>query len=441
MMQELYKYLLELFRRPEFLEPLSKPLAAFSVIIVVLILARLSHYFTKYILSRILLRIVKKTKNEWDDILLRKKVFNGLAHLVPLFIIYSSCFFATPLLDRPISEISTDMAARMTGDYYLTLGPLLLKFARIYLIFTIVYIFITLLNAGNEIYLTTPYAYHRPIKGYIQLLQILIIFLAVILVISVLVGKDPTVLIAGLGAMAAVLMLVFKDTILGFVASIQLSANDMVKIGDWIEMPAHRADGTVADITLTTVKIQNWDKTITTVPTYALVSESFINWKGMEQSEGRRIKRSIFIDMYSIRFCTPEMLERFSRFELIRDYIIEREEEIRLYNRMKNFSDEDPVSGRRQTNLGVFRKYLERYLQNNPGINQDMSFMVRQLQSTDKGVPLEVYVFSNKKEWIEYEGLQSDIFDHIFAVLPEFELKVFQTPSGSDARISMLSVR
>ena len=282
-MHELYKYLLELFRKPDFLDPLAKPLAALSVVIVVLILARLSHYFAKHILSRILLRIVKKTKNEWDDILLRKKVFNGMAHLVPLFIIYSSCFFATPLRDRPLSEISTDVATRISGDYYLTLGPLLLKFARIYLIFTIVYVFIALLNAGNEIYMTTPYAFHRPIKGYIQLLQILIIFLAVILVISVLVGKDPTALIAGLGAMAAVLMLVFKDTILGFVASIQLSANEMVKIGDWIEMSAHRADGTVIDITLTTVKIQNWDKTITTIPTYSLVSESFINWKVMEQ--------------------------------------------------------------------------------------------------------------------------------------------------------------
>ncbi len=441
MMHELYKYLLELFRKPEFLEPISKPLAAFTVIVVVLILARMSHYFAKHILSRILIPVVKKTKNEWDDILLSKKVFNGLAHLVPLFIIYSSCFFATPLLDGPESKMSTEVAATISGDYYLTLGPLLLKFARIYLIFTIVYIIIALLNAGNEIYMTTPYAYHRPIKGYIQLLQIMIILLAVILIISVLIGKDPTVLIAGLGAMAAVLMLVFKDTILGFVASIQLSANDMLKIGDWIEMPAHRADGTVQDITLTTVKVQNWDKTITTIPTYALVSESFINWKGMEQSGGRRIKRSIFIDMYSIRFCTSEMLERFSRFELIREYIHEREEEIRVYNRMRNFPDEDPVSGRRQTNLGVFRKYLECYLRNNPAINQDMSFIIRQLQSTDRGVPLEVYVFSNKKEWVEYEGVQSDIFDHIFAVLPEFELKVFQVPSGSDARLSMLGVR
>jgi miniconductance mechanosensitive channel len=213
-----------------------------------------------------------------------------------------------------------------------------------------------------------------------------------------------------------------------------LSANDMVKIGDWIEIPAHKADGTVSDITLTTVKIQNWDKTITTVPTYTLVSESFTNWKGMEESDGRRIKRSIYIDIYSIRFCTPDMLKHFEKFELIRDYVLTKEQEVRQYNQNMNLTDEDPVSGRRQTNIGIFRKYLELYLKNIPKINQDMSFIVRQLQSTDKGVPVEVYAFSREKEWGDYETLQADIFDHIFAVLPEFDLKVFQAPSGFDTR-------
>ncbi len=260
------------------------------------------------------------------------------------------------------------------------------------------------------------------------------IFLASIVVIALLIGKDPSVLIAGLGALAAVLMLIFKDTLLGFVASIQLSANDMLKVGDWIEMPGHRADGTVLDITLNTVKVQNWDKTISTIPTYAMVSESFTNWRGMEESEGRRIKRAIFIDMYSIRFCTPEMLEHFKKFENLREYVTQKEEEIRKYNEKHGLSPDDLLSARRQTNIGVFRKYLELYLKNNPRINHRMTFIIRQLQSTEKGLPVEIYVFSKEKEWANYEKLQNDIFDHIFAVIPEFGLKIFQSPAGNDMR-------
>ncbi len=440
MMHEFYKYLLEMLRNLDWIASFAKPIAAFAVIIAILILARLSHYIAKYIMSHVVQRIVRKTKTEWDDILVRKKVFNGVAHLVPLAIIYSSCFFAAPTLDKPLAEMPADTIAGLSADYYFSLGPVLLKFARIYFIFTIVYILIRLLNASNEIYQTTPYSHHRPIKGYIQLLQIMIIFLATILVVSVLLGKDPTVLIAGLGAMAAVLMLVFKDTILGFVASIQLSANNMVKVGDWIEMPGHRADGTVIDITLNTVKIQNWDKTITTIPTYTLVSESFTNWKGMEESGGRRIKRSIFIDIYSIRFISDEMLKHLKKFELIRNYVQEKEEEIRLYNQERNFPMADALSGRRQTNIGIFRKYLELYLRSNPHINQEMSFIVRQLQSTDKGVPIEIYVFSKQKEWADYEAIQADIFDHIFAVIPEFDLRIFQAPAGIDYRSAFQKV-
>jgi miniconductance mechanosensitive channel len=240
------------------------------------------------------------------------------------------------------------------------------------------------------------------------------------------------VLLAGLGALAAVLILAFKDTILGFVASIQLSANEMVHIGDWISMPSHGADGTVTDITLNTVKVQNWDKTISTIPTYALVSESFNNWKGMEESDGRRIKRSVLIDMGTIKFCDAAMLGRFEKFDLIRDYVIQKENELKEHNRKNNISDEDYISGRHQTNVGIFRKYLEVYLQQHPKINLDMTFLVRQLQPTEKGLPIEIYVFSKDQEWANYEAIQADIFDHIFAVVPEFELKVFQEPSGSD---------
>jgi miniconductance mechanosensitive channel len=430
MMHELYKYLLDLLRSVPFLSDYAKPAAAFAVILAILIIARLLHYLARFIVLQVIQKVVNKTKTEWDDILLKKKVFNGLAHLIPLLFIYSSCFFAAPVLDKAVSELPTEIISQLRTDYYFELGPVLLKFVRIYFIFTIVYILITFLNASNEIYQTTPYAHHRSIKGYIQLIQILIIFLSVILVISVLLGKDPTVLLAGLGAMAAVLMLVFKDTILGFVASIQLSANKMVKVGDWIEIPGHHANGTVIDITLNTVKIQNWDKTITTVPTYTLVSESFTNWIGMVESEGRQIKRSVFIDMYSIRISTPELLNNLKKFDLIREYIIAREEEILQFDLRENPENNDTCNGPRQTNMGFFRKYLEFYLKNNPNINQEMDVIVRQLQSADKGVPIEIVAFSKEKAWEDFETIQANIFDHIFAILPEFDLKVFQSPTG-----------
>jgi miniconductance mechanosensitive channel len=232
--------------------------------------------------------------------------------------------------------------------------------------------------------------------------------------------------------MAAVILLIFKDTILGFVASIQLSANQMVKLGDWITVAKHNADGVVIDITLNTVKVQNWDKTISTIPTYSLVSESFNNWKGMEESGGRRIKRAVLIDMGSIKFCDAAMLNRFERFDLIREYVKQKEAEVSEYNRKKNISDEDRISGRRQTNVGIFRKYLEVYLRQHPMINLEMTFLVRQLQPTPTGLPIEIYLFCLDKAWANYESIQSDIFDHIFAVIPEFELKVFQQPSGAD---------
>lgn len=434
MMQELYLMLLALLRKVEFLAPVAKPLSALTMMAGILLLAIVAHTITKYIMNHWVVRLVNRTQTDWDDLLVRNKVFSALSHLVPLFILYSSTHFATPLLERPLGEMEPAVAAQMSADFYFSLGPFLLKMAKLYFVFTFIYIITTALNGANAIYQTTPFSQHRPIKGYIQLIQILSYFLGSIVAIAILMGKDPTVLIAGLGAMAAVLMLVFKDTILGFVASIQLSANEMIKLGDWIEMPGRRADGTVIDITLTTVKVQNWDRTITTIPTYTLVSESFTNWKGMEESEGRRIKRSIFIDMYSIRFCTPEMLEHFKKFGVISAYISSMEEEIRRYNRENNISEEDVLTGRRQTNIGVFRKYLELHLKNNPRINTNMSFIIRQLQPTEKGLPMEIYVFSKEKDWAAYEKLQNDLFDHIFAVIPEFGLKIFQSPAGNDMR-------
>ncbi len=239
-------------------------------------------------------------------------------------------------------------------------------------------------------------------------------------------------MLTGLGAMAAVLMLVFKDTILGFVASIQLSANQMVNVGDWISMPKYNADGDVIDISLNTVKVQNWDKTIATIPTYALVSESFNNWRGMEESGGRRIKRSINIDMSSVTFLNASQIEKFRKYYLLKDYITQKEKEIAAYNNSLEMEEGEVTNGQKMTNLGTFRKYLEEYLQNLPEINKEMTFLVRQLQTSDKGLPLEIYVFSKEQAWAKYEGIQADIFDHVLAILPEFDLRVFQNPTGSD---------
>ncbi|MCG6187162.1 mechanosensitive ion channel family protein [Maribellus maritimus] len=376
--------------------------------------------------------MAKRTKTTWDDILVKNKVFKGLAHLAPAFIFYFTSNFAHPVLHQELSELDSSVVDILSQDYYLSLAGILLKLTQVYFTLIIVFVSNSFLNAVLEIYNTTDYSHHRPIKGYIQLVKIFVFFMSGILIIAVLLEKDVTGLLAGLGAMAAVLLLVFKDTILGFVASIQLSANDMVKIGDWIEMKSRGADGTVIDITLNTVKVQNWDKTISTIPTYSLVAESFNNWKGMEESGGRRIKRSVNIDMASIRFCDTDMLNRFEKFEIIRDYVKQKEREITDYNTSKHISEEDVISRRRQTNVGIFRKYLEVYLHNHPMIRQDLTFLVRQLHPTSKGLPIEIYVFSKDIVWANYEAIQADIFDHILAVVPEFELKVFQEPTGAD---------
>jgi miniconductance mechanosensitive channel len=432
MIQELYKFLLHFFREQHFLGDYSKPLAAAFSLVALLLVAWLALVVSRFIILVVARRISRRTSTEWDDILLKKKVFHSIAHLIPAFIFYHSSNFASPGILFPEAEATAEQLHQLASDFYPGLGLVLLKWIKLYFIAVAVSIISTFLNAVNGIYQTTRYAHSRSIRGYVQLVKILLYFIAAILVISVILGKDPTVLIAGLGAMAAVLLLVFKDTILGFVASIQLSANDMVKIGDWIEMPGHRADGTVIDITLNTVKVQNWDRTITTIPTYALVSESFNNWKGMQESGGRRIKRAVYIDVNSIRFCNADMLARFGQFELIKDYVGAKEEEIRKYNSERNLAEEDVISGRRQTNVGIFRKYLENYLKNNQRIRQDMTFLVRQLQPGEKGLPIEIYVFSRETAWADYENLQSDIFDHVLAVIPEFGLRVFQAPSGSD---------
>ncbi len=383
------------------------------LLFAIFLLAFLADVISRMVLNNMVKTYVKKSRNTWDDVFLTRKVFNRLAHLAPAIVIYLTIDFAIEL------ESTVKIIKVMTTVYIIIIGLLTLD---------------SFINALHDIYLHFPVSKDRPVKGYVQVLKIFLYFIAFILIVTQLTGKSPVALLTGLGAIAAVLLLVFKDTILGLVASVQISANNMVKPGDWITMPSRNADGTVLEITLNTVKIQNWDKTISTIPTYALVSESFHNWKGMEESGGRRIKRSINIDMKSIMFLNKELKEKLRKINLVEGYIQQREEEIEKFNLEKKVDAKMPVNGRRMTNLGVFRRYMEEYLKQHPKINNDMTFLVRHLQPTETGIPLEIYVFSKDQEWSKYESLQADIFDHVLASIPYFELRVFQNPTGDDFR-------
>ncbi|MBN2597760.1 MAG: mechanosensitive ion channel [Marinifilaceae bacterium] len=381
-------------------------LQSLIAIIIVIIIAWICDILAKKVMISIITKLVRKTKTNWDDILLERKVFNKIAHFAPAAIIY----FSAGMIDHE------------------GLNNFIQNGAYVYMIILAIMLIETFLNAGNDIYNTMPVSKTRPIKGFLQIVKIFFYSMGIISIIALFIQKDPLTIIAGMGAFAAVILLIFKDTILGFVASIQLSANKMVNIGDWISMPSKGADGTVIDISLNTVKVQNWDKTISTIPTYALVSESFNNWKGMEESGGRRIKRHLNLDVKSIHFLSEEEIEKFEKIRLLKDYMIEKKNEIRA----NNPEGEIPVNQRRLTNVGTFRKYVEAYLQEHPKIHNEMTFLVRQLQVSEKGLPLEIYVFSKDQEWANYEAIQADIFDHILAIVPEFNLRVFQNPTGDD---------
>lgn len=294
--------------------------------------------------------------------------------------------------------------------------------------------FFSLLNLTHKIYSFSPIADEVPVKGVVQVIKIAVFFLTGLFVIATILQQKIAVLLSGLGALSAVLMLIFKDSVLGFVAGLQLIANRMVSKGDWIEMPKYGADGDVVDIALTTVKVQNWDKTITTIPTYALISESFKNWRGMKESGGRRIKRTINLDLSSIKFCDQKMLDQFSKIQYIAEYIQQKQEEVDQYNLANEVDSVSLVNGRRLTNVGTFRAYAESYLRNHPDIHQGMTFLVRHRQPTEHGLPIELYVFSSDQVWANYESIQADIFDHLLSVIPEFNLRVFQAPSSSDFR-------
>jgi len=378
--------------------------------LVVAILAIAANYISKRILLTAVTYIIRKSKTTWDDALLEHKVFTRLSHIAPALVVYYTAWMFPYL--RNILE----------------------RASFVYMILTGLLVFFAFLNTVVHIYRTHPKHANRPIKGYVQVIKIVVAIFVGIFVISTMLGRNPTGILAGMGAMTAVIILVFKDSILGLVASIQLSGNDMVRIGDWIEMPKYGADGDVIDVSLHTVKVQNWDKTISTIPAYALISDSFKNWRGMSDSGGRRIKRAINIDINSITFCTPEMLARFEKFEYIRDYLKDKRKELSEYNASMKVDTTELINGRNLTNIGTFRAYVANYLKNHKKIHQDMTFLIRQLPPGEHGLPLEIYVFSNDQVWANYEAIQADIFDHLLAVVPLFDLRVFQNPTGSDFR-------
>jgi len=491
-------------------------LASIIILILLALSAYIGYRITYFVLKRILFTLFIRTENVYDDVLLQRRVFDNLAHIVPAVIIIYGINLAG------LSKGLTDFIISLTYSY---------------LIFELLIVTLRFLDALNDMY--EIYAEKKQlevhIKQYIQVIKVTFVIIALILVISIFLKKSPASIIAGLGAMTAVVMLIFKDSILSLVASIQISAYDLVKVGDWITIPGRNIDGDVIDISLNTIKVKNFDNTISTVPTYALVQESFRNWRGMVSSGGRRIKRAIYIDMNTIQLCDRDMIEKFKKIHYISEYVTKKQEEIDRWNREHNIQEPVRVNGRAQTNIGIFRKYVENYIRSNFKIyrkfykhvfeidgrkyekfvvdgpemlrkkfgeridrylqeidektviknveeflkdfgdhfilennaiyevrkvkkvkvvkgaeveveevekvveregrfRDDMTLLVRQLDPTEKGLPLEIYVFTATTDWVEYESIQSDLFDHIFAVLPEFGLRVFQSPSSNDIR-------
>ncbi|MFP4460225.1 MAG: mechanosensitive ion channel family protein [Candidatus Zixiibacteriota bacterium] len=370
------------------------------------------YLIARRILMRAVSHFVEKSKTNWDNILLDNRFFHYMCYFAPAVVIY----LAAPL----VFEEGT------TGLDFMQL------FARLYMTFAGLLVFNSFLNGVEDIFRSYEKFKKLPMRSFIQVIKVIAYFIVGIIVISMLIGKSPSFLLGSLGAMTAILLLVFKDSILGFVAGIQLTANKMLQIGDWIEMPSYGADGNVLEVALTTVKVQNFDKTITTIPAYALISSSFKNWRGMQESGGRRIKRAINIDMSTIQFCSKEMVEQFRKIEILKGYIQTKLDEIEKYNKENKIDASILVNGRKMTNIGVFRAYIIEYLKGHPQINREMTFLVRQLAPNENGVPIEIYVFSADQVWANYEAIQADIFDHLMAVIPHFDLRIFQNPTGAD---------
>jgi miniconductance mechanosensitive channel len=383
-------------------------------VLVLVSVAALAHIITRYLLLRLLHRLAKLLPGDTGTIVIRNRVLGRLAAAIPIIIVMFGITLVSGLPEGVPRVVSV--------------------MAQVALFIVLVGAFSAALNVVNELYERNPSSQGKPIKGYLQMVRIVMFIVAGLLILGTLLDRDIFTLLAGLGAMAAVLMLVFQTTLLSLVASVQVSSYDMVRVGDWIEMPALNADGDVVDISLHTIKVQNWDKTITVIPTNRLLSDTFKNWRGIEEAGGRRIRRAMFIDQNSIRFLSDEERARLKRLHLLDDYLERKKQELEEWNEKLAEHGKEPGNTRRITNIGTFRAYAYQYLVNHPDLNHDLTTMVRQLDPTPQGLPIQLYAFTKSTKWTVHEGIQSDIFDHMFAILPEFGLRVFQQPSGLDWR-------
>ena len=404
MIEKYIEILKDLNLRMGLSESLSAGIAETVATLSLLIVSVGIFFLVKFIIKKSVYKIIQRSTNKYDDLLIKNKVIGRICLLIPALIM--ATLLPSVLPDFP------DAAASM------------MKIVKIFEICVFTMILSSILTTLEDIYNTHEMSKLKPLTGLIQVAKIVLYAVAVLIIIAYLLDTNLSTIVIGLGTMSAVLILVFQDTIKGFVGSIQLSANDMLRIGDWIVMGS--ADGNVLEINLTTVKVQNWDNTITTIPTYTLVSSPFTNWRGMSESDGRRIARTINIDVNTIRYCTPEMIEKYKHYSLIKDYITQREEDIAEYNKANRIDTSEILNGRQQTNLGIFRAYIKAYINNNPKLNHNMTTMVRQMQPSEFGVPLQIYAFSSDKRWVNYEEIQSDIFDHIISAAPMFDLKIYQ---------------
>ena len=367
-------------------------------------------FISKIIALRVIKNLVSKTKTKLDDHFLDEKLLRRISYLIPIIVINSSSYLF-PFFEGFLDKLTKGL-----------------------FIFFFLLVLSQILTSITTFLEQTERFKDRPIKGYVQVIKVILFGWGIILIAGVFTTKDPWAIVGGLSALTAVIILVFRDTILSFVASIQISSYDLIKKGDWIEAPKYGADGDVVDISLNVIKVQNRDKTITVIPTYKIIDDSFKNWRGMVMTGGRRIARSIYIDMTSIKFCDEQMIEKYKKSALIKDYVINRIAEIENYNKSRNYDRSIPVNGRWITNIGTFREYLKQYLNQREDLHKGLTFLVRQLEPKDKGLPIQIYVFTNTTVWGKYEDIQGDIFDHIFAVIPFFDLRIYQSPTGSDIK-------
>ena len=395
-------------------EKIALVAAPLLILAAVTLIAVAATWIVRRVVIRVIVHVLRSNRMRWDDALVDNHFFHRLSWFVPVLVFYLA---RDTLL--PTDSKAAELLGRLISCGFVFVGVAAAS---------------SLLNTINTIHRTVRGRSGKTIRGYIDAIRIILLVLGLIFIIAILTDRSPWGLISLMGGLTAVVLLVFRDSILGFVAAVQLTGTDMVRVGDWIEMPAYDADGEVIEISIHAVRVRNWDKTITTIPTYALIAKSFRNWRGMSESGGRRIKRSLHLDMTSVRFLDDRELEELTRIELIRDYVREKQKEIDEDNRRRGVDTSLEINGRHQTNLGLFRAYVEAYLRQHPKIHQDMTFLVRQLQPTPEGLPLQVYVFSRDQVWARYEAIQADIFDHLIAALPWFGLRVFQRPTGHDLR-------